>query len=125
MTMTYYSSTTSSTTSNPLINLVDGIGVGSTQKETGTLGWLHGNNVWFYSSTNAPSDLQTVGAVSDANILGVFAGDVVIGVTSSGGSTNPHQPWIGVFVASAASTNPGGLMSTAGGQISSNVTLYV
>lgn len=120
MTITYYSSTTSSTTSNPPINFEGGLADQSTTQETGTLGWLHGNNVWFYSSTNAPSDLTGVNAITDANLLGIKVGDVVIGVTSSGGSTTPVGPWIGVWVATAGSTNPGGLMSTAGGQISSN-----
>ena len=121
MTMTYYSSTTSSTTSNPPIKLTGGLGVQSTQQETGTLGWLHGNGLWFYSSTNAPTDCAGVAAFTDANALGIRAGDVLIGVTGSGGSTTPY-PWLGVFVASAASTNPGGILSTAGGQISSNFT---
>ncbi len=121
MTMTYYSSTTSSTTSNPPIKLISGLGVQSTSQETGTLGWLHGNALWFYSSTNAPTDCAGVAAFTDANALGIRAGDVVIGVTGSGGSTTPY-PWLGVFVASAASTNPGGVASTAGGQISSNFT---
>lgn len=119
MTMTYYSSTFSSTASNPPINLIGGMGTPSTAQESGTLGWLHGNKVWFYSSTNAPSDVAGVAAITDAGLLGMRAGDVVIGVTASGGSTTAY-PWLGVIVCSAGSTNPGGICSTVGGQIASN-----
>ena len=119
MTMTYYSSTTSSTATNPPVHIAGGLGFQSTQQETGTLGWLHGNKVWFYSSTNAPADCAGVAAFTDGAALGMRAGDVMIGVTSSGGSTTAYA-WLGVIVASAASTAPGGLVSTAGGQIASN-----
>lgn len=119
MTMTYYSTTTSSTASNPPIAIAGGMAFQSTQQETGTLGWLHGNRVWFYSSTNAPSDCAGVAAFTDGAALGMRVGDVVLGVTASGGSTTAFA-WLGVIVASAASTAPGGLVSTAGAQIASN-----
>ncbi len=119
MTMTYYSSTFSSTASNPPIHIAGGIGTPSTSQESGSLGWLHGNKVWFYSSTNAPSDCAGVAAFTDGAALGMRAGDLVLGITASGGTTTAY-PWMGVIVCSAASTAPGGLVSTAGGQIASN-----
>lgn len=122
MTVTYYGSTggTGGTSAaNPPLHIAGGIGSPSTGQEAGGLGWLHGNKVWFYSSTNAPADMAGVAAFSDGYALGMKAGDLVLGITASGGTTTAY-PWMGVIVCSAASTAPGGLVSTAGGQIASN-----
>ena len=110
MTMTYYSSTFSSTSSNPPIQIAGGLGMQSTAQETGTLGWLHGNKVWFYSSTNAPADLAGVNAITDGKALGMKPGDVILGVCASGGSTVGYA-YLMVVNPSSAGAND---VSTAG-----------
>ena len=135
MTGTYYSSTFSSTSSNPPIHIMGGLERQSTSQETGTLGWLHGNKVWSYSSTNTPGDCATVNFFTDAFQLGMRPGDIVLGVTASGGSTHvgfpttgqtsgvstqQGGPWIGVITGSSAGSD---FCSTVGGQISTNYLL--
>ena len=118
---TYYSSTFSSTSSNPPIHVMGGLGRQSTGQETGSLGWLHGNKVWFYSSTNGSSDCAVANFFTDAVKLGMSPGDIVLGVTASGGTTDvgvvtgEHGIWIGVITGSSAGSN---VCSTLGGQIS-------
>ena len=122
--MTYYSSTFSSTSSNPPIEIFGGFGRQSTGQETGSLGWLHGNKVWFYSSTNGSSECAVANFFTDAVQLGMRPGDIVLGVTASGGSTTPAVSstdvgvWIGVVTGSSAGSD---VCSTLGGQLSANV----
>ena len=102
MTMTYNGSTATSTAANPPVLLYSVVG-GKIQYP----GVLHtsttlarGGKVWFYSSTNAQTDVDDAGAFSDGGRLGMTPGDILIGVvTGIGGgiSSTDMYCYIGVL----------------------------
>lgn len=99
MGLTYNGATAGSTLANPPVILDSVIG-GQLPNSPGLLG----AKVWFITSTNAATDFSgTLNAINDGIALGVKAGDVLIGVTATAGSTSPIL-YLGVFVSSAAST---------------------
>lgn len=107
MSLTYNGATAGSTSANPPVVLDSVIG-GQLPNSQGLLG----AKLWFYSSTNTAAELAgTLNAVNDGIALGIKAGDILIGVTATAGSTAPIC-FMGVFATSAAST---------GAALSSNV----
>lgn len=91
MTITYNGTTAGSTSQNPP-SLLCGVVGGQVTNSPG----LFGGKLHFYTSTNVATDLNaTTYAISDADALGWDAGDVVIGVQATAGSTTPFL-YIGV-----------------------------
>lgn len=84
MTITYNGTTAGSTSQNPPSVLAEVIG-GQFSNSPG----LTGGKLWLYSSTNVIADLTAPNAITDGAALGMKAGDPVIVVTSSAGSSAP------------------------------------
>ena len=105
MTVTYNGTTAASTVANAPVVISAGIGV------VGNSPGLTGARLWFYTSTNTAADLSTPASFSDGAALGMKAGDVVLGITSSAGGSTPI-----LFLA------PVGLVTaSSGASLSSNV----
>jgi len=115
MTMTYYGTTAVSTSKNPPVLLYAAIG-GRVPFPGDLTTKPMGAKVWFYSSTNAPGDVDDAGAFSDGGVLGMTAGDVLIGVVNGGAATTDCFVYLGVL----NSTNSS--LTTAGYNITSNFT---
>lgn len=96
MALTYVGTTGGSTSANPPVELAGAIS-GQVPNSQG----LTGAKLWFYSSTNAATDMGTTGAFSDGYPLGMRLGDVVIGVTATAASTAPIL-WLGAIGLSSA-----------------------
>lgn len=85
MTVTYNGTTAGSTSQNPPVLIAQAM-AGSISNSPG----LTAAKLWFYTSTNASTDLSdTSGGFSDGYGLGMRAGDVVICVQATAGSTLP------------------------------------
>lgn len=107
----YVGSTAGSTSANPPVLLVAGMGghvnyasTGSTTPAGNVPQFGSGAKVWFYSSTNLYTDVQAAGFFNDGTALGMSIGDVLIGVYSTAQSTAPFV-YIGALVTSAGSTS--------------------
>lgn len=110
MALTYNGTTAGSTLANPPVVMAAAIGgrlnwvtSGSTV-DVGTYG--AGAKIWFYSSSNAASELAALNSFGDGVALGMTRGDVLIGVTSTAGSTAPIC-FMGVLVTSGGATGFG------------------
>lgn len=118
MTMTYLGSTAVSTAQNPPVLLYSCVG-GKIQYP----GVLHtsstlarGGKIWFYSSTNAQTDVDDAGAFSDGAQLGMTPGDVLIGVvTGIGGgvSSTDMYCYIGVLNSTESTLSTGAFNITS------------
>ena len=125
MTQSYYGTTSGSTLRNPP-NLLYAV-VGGQIPNAGDLvvpstipNMQLGGKVWFYSSTNAPSDMTGAQGIIDGGRLGMKNGDLLIGVCVSSWITSSGQgnayPYLGILVSSETS------VSTAGFRIATNYT---
>lgn len=106
MTITYNGTTAGATSANPPI-LMANPQSGSIANAPG----VKGCKLWFYTSTNAATDVALGQATSftDAKALGMTEGDVVLGVYStSAGST---VPFLYLGVVAAVSTSGAALSS--------------
>jgi hypothetical protein len=115
MTMTYYGTTAGSTSKNPPTLLYSVVG-GQIPFPGDLTTKAMGGKVWFYSSTNAPTDVDDAGAFTDGGVLGMKPGDVLIGVVNGGAATTDCFPYIGIL----NSTNSS--LTTAAYNITSNFT---
>lgn len=118
MTMTYYSSTISATgtTNKNVPHVLFGTVGGRIQYPGDLTTRAMGGNLWFYSSTNAPSDAAGAGVFTDGGLLGMKPGDVLIGVMNGGAATTDCYPYIGILNSTQSS------LSTAAFNITSNYT---
>ena len=115
MTMTYYGTTAVSTSRNPPSLLYSVVG-GQLQYPGDLTTKAMGGKVWFYSSTNAPTDVDDAGSISDGGRLGMSRGDVLIGVVNGGAATTDCYPYIGILNSTEST------LSTAAYNITSNYT---
>jgi len=115
MTMTYNGTTAGTTSKNPPLLLYSVVG-GQIQYPGVLTTKAMGGKVWFYSSTNAPGDVDDAGAIIDGGVLGMKPGDVLIGVVNGGAATTDCFPYIGIL----NSTNSS--LTTAAYNITSNFT---
>lgn len=113
MTMTYYGTTATSTSRNPPVVLYSVVG-GQLQYPGDLTTKAMGGKVWFYSSTNAQTDVDDAGAFSDGGVLGMKPGDVLIGVVNGGAATTDCYPYIGILNSTESN------LSTAAYNITSN-----
>ncbi len=114
MTMTYNGTTAGSTAANPPVLLAAAIGghvlfatsggASSTGSFAGLPNGASGAKLWFYSSTNAYTDVIGAATFNDGVALGMTIGDFLIGVQTSANSTSPFV-YIGALVTSAGSTS--------------------
>ena len=115
MTMTYFGATAASTAANPPVLLYSVVG-GQIQYPGVLTASAKGGKVWFYSSTNAPTDVDDAGAISDGGALGMKPGDVLIGVMNGGAATTDCYPYIGILNSTEST------LTTAAYNITSNFT---
>ena len=114
MTLTYNGSTATSTAANPPVLLAAAIGghvqwaTSGSSASTGIFPGLpngaSGAKLWFYSSTNAYTDVIGAASFNDGYALGMTIGDVLIGVLTSANSTAPFV-YIGALATSLGSTS--------------------
>ncbi|HEX6992379.1 MAG TPA: hypothetical protein VF151_10855 [Gemmatimonadales bacterium] len=108
--MTYSGSTAGTTLSNPPILVSQGGIGGVNQISTGAGG---GNKIWRYDSSNATSDLLSANYITDAQYLGMKAGDIVIGTVATGSSVSVFLGVVGtVSTSGAALASSGGVLSS-------------
>lgn len=107
MTATYNGTTAGSTSANPP-NLLAQVMSGSVSNSPA----LTGAKLWHYTSTNYSTDVSNgaTAVITDALALGMKAGDLILGVTSTAASTVPFI-WMGCVTS----------VSTSGAVISTNV----
>ncbi len=115
MTMSYFGTSAASTAKNPPVLLYSAIG-GQVPFPGVLTTKAMGAKVWFYTSTNAPGDVDDAGAFIDGGILGMMPGDVLIGVVNGGAATTDCFPYIGILNSTQSS------LSTAAYNITSNFT---
>jgi len=113
MTATYYGSTATSTAANPPLEVLSVIG-GAIQYPGVLTTASKGGKVWFYSSTNTPSDMAAAGVIADGAHLGMKSGDVLIGVFNGGAATTDCYPYLGTLHSTESS------LSTAAYNLTSN-----
>ncbi len=88
MTSQYLGTTAPSSTTNPPIELVNSLGGQANRQNPGSASW-------YYNSSNSSTELTTAGFFTDAQALGMKAGDIVFCVyNTSAGSTTPI-PYMG------------------------------
>lgn len=115
MTMTYFGSTAVSTAANPPV-VLDSI-VGGLVQNPGVLTTsVRGGKVWFYSSTNLPTDVDDAGAFSDGGALGMKRGDVIICVMNGGAASTDAYVFLGALNSTESS------LTTAAYNVCSNYT---
>jgi hypothetical protein len=105
MTITYNGTTAGSTSANPPLV------VGQTMANVTNSPGLTGGKIWFYTSTNVAADLTAPAAFTDGHSMGMKVGDIMLGVTSSAGSSAP------IFFAGVV----GLVTASSGAGLSSNV----
>lgn len=105
--MAYSGTTAASSVTNPPQLLAKSLGGRANTTSTGG----SGGGLWYYASTNGTTEAQAANFFSDAYYIGMKIGDVVIGVSNTGSST---QLWMGVM----------GAISTAGGTFASTGSVY-
>lgn len=99
MGLTYNGTTAGSTLANPPV-VLDSVVGGQFPNSPG----LTGGKLWVYSSTNDVTDLSgNLNAISDGVALGMRAGDILLMVSGTAGSTTPKLQ-MGVLVSSASAT---------------------
>ena len=92
MTATYSGTTAGATSANPPINLVAGLGGQIVNAPTAT-----GAKLWFYTSTNASTDLMAANSFSDGYQLGMKTGDPIIMVYSTASNSTVGIIALGVI----------------------------
>lgn len=103
-----YTPSSAGSTGNPPMAVASLAGPISTDRSNA----LQAGRIYLHSSTMDITDFAgTLNSVSDASVLGIKGGDVLIMVSATAGSTTPKLQ-LGVFVTSASAT---------GAAISSNV----
>jgi hypothetical protein len=115
--MAYSGSTAASSVSNPPRALVQGIGAnhGTTGLTTApSAPSAQGGGLWFYSSTNATTDIVASGFFTDGKSLGMRPGDMMFGVqfTSAGSSVITFTGAITGVSTSGASLSTGSLVTS-------------
>jgi hypothetical protein len=115
MTMTYFGSTAASTAANPPV-VLDAIVGGKFQYPGALTTSPRGGKVWFYSSTNAPADVDDAGAFTDGAVLGMSKGDVLIGVMNGGAASTDAYVYFGALNSTEST------LSTGAWNICSNYT---
>ena len=115
MTATYYGSTAGTTLANPPAEVFSVIG-GKLQYPGVLTTSAKGGKVFFYSSTNTPSDMNTAGTITDGAQLGMSPGDLLVGVFNGGAATTDCYPYLGVLNSTQSS------LSTGAYNITSNYT---
>lgn len=115
MTATYYGSTATSTAANPPLEVYSVIG-GAIQYPGVLTTAAKGGKVFFYSSTNTPSDMAAAGVINDGAQLGMKPGDLLIGVFNGGAATTDCYPYLGVLNSTEST------LSTGAYNITSNYT---
>jgi hypothetical protein len=111
--MTYASSTLGSTATNPVVELISVLG-GGNQSGLGIAGAPRA--AWGYNSTHTAAEMTVPAIISDGAMLGMRAGDLFFGVTSSVGSSSPicYFGVVGLVTASSgASLSSNFVTSTA------------
>jgi len=93
--MSYLGSTQASSLANPPTRLA------------GTLGGPSGRSWWGYFSTDASTDVATAGYFTDAQALGMQAGDLLFGVAATAG-TSSAAPLIAYIMPITYSGSTGG-----------------
>lgn len=115
--MAYSGSTAATTLANPPRKLIEGIaGIPGTTGLTTAPGSPGGQGgaIWFYSSTNATTDIVASNFFTDGKYLGMRPGDLVAGVqfTSAGSSVITFLGAITGVSTSGASLSTGSLMTS-------------
>ena len=115
--MAYSGSTAATTLANPPRKLIEGIAgmVGTTGLTTAPASpGGQGGALWFYSSTNATTDIVASNFFTDGKALGMRPGDMVIGVqfTSAGSSVVTFQGAITGVSTNGASLSTGSLITS-------------
>lgn len=115
--MAYSGSTAATTLANPPRKLIEGIAgmVGTTGLTTAPASpGGQGGALWYYSSTNATTDIVASNFFTDGKALGMRPGDMVIGVqfTSAGSSVITFQGAITGVSTSGASLSTGSLITS-------------
>lgn len=115
--MAYSGTTAATSVSNPPRKLVEGIaGNAGTTGLTTAPGNVSGQGgaLWFYSSTNATTDIVASNFFSDGKNLGMRPGDMVMGVqfTSAGSSVTTFYGAITGVSSSGASLSTGSLITS-------------
>ena len=107
MTVTYNGTTAGTTSANPPVVVAQPMS-GSFNNAPS----LTGGRIWRYNSTNYSTDISNGGtaSITDAKALGMEAGDLILGVTSTAASTVPFI-WLGTVIS----------VTTSGAYISTNV----
>jgi len=115
MTVTYRGTSAGSTSKNPP-NLLYSV-IGGQVPFPGDLTTRPmGGKLWFYSSTNAPSDMSGAGSIIDGGILGMKPGDIMLCVFNGGAATTDSYMFAGVLNSTEST------LSTAAYNLSSNMT---
>lgn len=115
MTMTYLG-TTAATTAVNVPNVLFSVVGGLVQYPGVLTSRPMGGKLWFYSSTNAASDLSGVGSFTDGGLLGMKPGDPIICVFNGGAATTDSYMILGVLNSTASS------ITSAAYNLSSNFT---
>ena len=113
--MGYSGATAASSVSNPPLEITHaGLG-GINRVSTGSGG---GNKVWRYDSSLYSSDMSVANFFTDAQMLGMQAGDIVLGTVTTSGSAGSS---VSVYVAvlGPISTSGGAALNSSGGVLSS------
>ena len=103
--MAYNGTTAASSLQNPPLRIAGGVG-GVNTISTATGG---GRGVWLYNSSNGTTEMSSANFFVDAYYLGMKQGDLVIGVSNTGSSS---QCFMGVL---GAVTTDGACIGGAGG----------
>lgn len=108
MSLTYNGTTAGSTLANPPVLMKSAMGGHLQYVTSGStvapMTYGSGAKIWFYASSNAASELAGAAAINDGVALGMTIGDVMLGVTTTAGSTAPIF-FAGVLVTSGGSTS--------------------
>lgn len=105
--MAYYSSTEAATVANPPLNLIRGLGnqsstnnaVVGTTANANVPAVAGGNGLWYYSSTDASSDIEAAtGYFTDGKKLGMRNGDVIMTVYGGTNKSTSITMSVGVLV---------------------------
>ena len=115
--MTYYGTTAASTARNPANCLWRGGVGGRVQYPGASTTKPYGAKIWVYSSTNGSSDVDepnVPGAFVDGGVLGMYPGDLIIGVHNGGANISSAAVWWGVLNSTESS------LATAAYNVTSN-----
>ncbi len=115
MALTYNGSTAGATSANPPILAHSFSWAGKIENSPG----LTGARLWFYTSTNIPSDMTSSGSIADGYALGMRTGDVVLGVSATAGSSSPIV-WLAAVGLQSSGSDVSNNYKSSGVSLSSN-----